>query len=297
MKDLSENMQSHLESGVTTLCHCWRLIRSDGLVLGFTNHDRDLMFDGVLYEAAAGFQASEMTSALGLNIDNMEIEGALSSSRLGESALSAGLFDGAVIELLVVNWAAPEQRVLLRRGHLGEVRRGDVAFVAEIRGIAHELNQTRGRIYQYSCDAVLGDARCGVDLKKPVFSTMSVVMKVESRRRFIAAGLHDFVDDWFSRGLISWIDGVNAGCRMEVRAQYRSMDGVHVELWRPMSMDIAIGDGFTIQAGCDKQPDTCRMKFSNLVNYRGFPKIPGDDLMMSSSVRGDGNHGGSGSSL
>ena len=53
MRTLPAGLQAALDSGVTQLCWCWRLERSDSVVTGFTDHDRDLSFDGVLYRASA----------------------------------------------------------------------------------------------------------------------------------------------------------------------------------------------------------------------------------------------------
>ncbi len=58
MRDLSASMQAKLASGLTTFCHCWLLQRTDGVKLGFTDHDEDLTFDGVTYERLAGMTAS-----------------------------------------------------------------------------------------------------------------------------------------------------------------------------------------------------------------------------------------------
>ena len=79
MRQLPAALQSALDSGTTTLCWCWKLTTRDGAVLGFTDHDRDLDFDGVTYRATTGFTASDMQSSLGLNVDNLEVAGALSS--------------------------------------------------------------------------------------------------------------------------------------------------------------------------------------------------------------------------
>lgn len=60
MKQFSAALSAHLASGATTLCHCWTVTTRAGEVLGFTDHDRDLAFRGVVHEAQAGFTASEM---------------------------------------------------------------------------------------------------------------------------------------------------------------------------------------------------------------------------------------------
>src|SRR5262245_59805600 len=64
MKSLPAPLQSHLDTGATTLAWCWRVTRNDGTHLGFTDHDRDLAFDGTVFEASTGFTASEIKDAL-----------------------------------------------------------------------------------------------------------------------------------------------------------------------------------------------------------------------------------------
>ena len=181
MRILPAGMADHLASGATTLCHCWKLIPVNGAALGFTDHDRDVIFDGVTFEAQAGFEASEIESSLGLSIDNLEASGALNSSQLDAERLRAGDFDHASIEIWRVNWQAASQRVLLRKGHLGEVTHGGSSFTAEVRGLSHLLNQTKGRVFQYGCDAAVGDARCKVDLDAAAFRGAGVIVTAEDK--------------------------------------------------------------------------------------------------------------------
>jgi hypothetical protein len=74
MRTLPAGLGAHLASGTTTLCHCWKLMPLSGPALGFTDHDRDLVFDGVTFEAQAGFEASEIESSLGLSIHTSTIK-------------------------------------------------------------------------------------------------------------------------------------------------------------------------------------------------------------------------------
>jgi uncharacterized phage protein (TIGR02218 family) len=273
MKSISPALQSHLSSGTTTLCWCWKIARRDSVVLGFTDHDTPLAFAGTTYEAATGFTASQVQSGLGLAVDNLTVSGALSSDSLNESDLAAGLFDNASIEIWRVNWAAPDQRVLMRKGSLGEVKRGSTGFAAEVRGLAHALNQPVGRVFAQSCDAVLGDARCGTTVT-PVAGT---VITVADARRFTAAGLVTFADQWFAGGKLTFTSGANAGRAMEVKTHMLVADVASFSLWQAMSEPIAPGDSFTVTPGCDKQFATCKTKFANTANFRGFPFMPGND--------------------
>jgi uncharacterized phage protein (TIGR02218 family) len=278
-------LSAHLASGTTTLCHCWKLIPLNGAVLGFTDHDRDLVFDGITFEAQAGFEASEIESSLGLSVDNLEASGALDSAQLDAERLRAGDFDHATIEIWRVNWQDVAQRLLLRKGHLGEVTHGGTGFTAEVRGLSHLLNQTKGRVFQFGCDANLGDARCRVNLE----TTAGSVNATEANRRFTVTGLESFTPGWFSLGTLTWDSGLNAGRREEVKLH--GPQGV-IELWQAASFAVTPGDGFTVRAGCDKQFGTCRAKFSNGENFRGFPHLPGTDFVTTFASREDQNNDG-----
>ena len=289
MKTLPPGLQSHLDSGTTTLCWCWKIARRDGAVLGFTDHDLPMTFDSVTYDAATGFTASEVQSTLGLAVDNLTVAGALNAASLNEDDLAAGLYDDADIEIWRVNWAAPDQRVLMRKGSLGQVKRGKTAFSCEVRGLAHRLNQPVGRVYAYSCDADLGDARCGKDISGSAFTATATVLAVIDNRRFTTADLSAYASGWFSGGKLSFTTGANSGRAMEVKRHGLGS----LELWQAMSETIAPGDHFLVSAGCDKQFSTCKAKFANGVNFRGFPYMPGNDAALAPPTQSQPLDGGS----
>lgn len=287
MKSLPAGLQAHLDSGATTLCWCWRITRRTGERLGFTDHDRDLTFDGTTFEAASGFSASEIRSSVGLGVDNLEVESALVSARLSETSLAAGDFDEAAVEIFRINWNNTAQRVLMRKGSLGEVRRTGSAFSAEVRGLAHYLQQPKGRLFQYGCDAELGDIRCGVDLSAPSQAGAGSIIAADSDRHFTVTGLAVYASGWFTRGLLTMTSGINSGRAREVKRHAVRNGSVQIELWQPLGSAPAPGDTFTITAGCDKTLATCREKFANAINYRGFPHMPGNDFLASPTNSGD----------
>jgi uncharacterized phage protein (TIGR02218 family) len=291
MRQLPPGLQAHLDSGSTTLCHCWRMTLKSGEKLGFTDHDLTLVFDATSFEAAAGFTASTIESALGLSVDNMEAEGALQSLRLDEARLKAGDFDHALVEVWRVNWQDVSQRVLLRKGHLGEVTFGDGAFRAEVRGLTHLMNQQRGRLYQFGCDAVLGDARCRVSLEQALFTRTGIVVSVEAAA-LIVSGI-PFEDDWATRGRLSFLSGGGSGRTLAVKRQRQFGVNQRIDLAANIPFSVAAGDQVKLAAGCDKQFATCRTKFSNAINFRGFPHMPGTDFIMAVAETGDpANDGG-----
>ncbi|MBB5518096.1 DUF2163 domain-containing protein [Amphiplicatus metriothermophilus] len=288
MRALDPAFEAHLKSGATTLATCWRVTRKDGAVFGFTDHDRPLTVAGETYEPQSGAHGAALAETADLAVDNSEIVGLLSSARLPSEALAAGRFDGAAVEIWRVNWSNTDERVLLKRGVIGEVARDGARFTAEIRGLAHLLDQTAGRAYQRHCDARLGDARCGVDLDQPAFRAEGVATAVRDESRFAASGLDGFADGWFVHGRLDWTGGANAGTASHVKAHA----GADLSLWLPPGAGLAPGDAFVVFAGCDKAFATCRAKFSNAVNFRGFHLMPGNDFAASYPRAGERNDGG-----
>ena len=107
MKALPAPLAAHLASGSTTMAYCWRVTRHDGTVMGFTEHDLDLVYAGTTFAASTGFSASQIEQSLGLSIDNMNAEGALSSAAITDADILAGRYDDATVELFWVNWSDP----------------------------------------------------------------------------------------------------------------------------------------------------------------------------------------------
>ncbi|ABE39226.1 Phage conserved hypothetical protein BR0599 [Rhodopseudomonas palustris BisB5] len=292
MRAIPFALQARLDSGATTLAQGWIVRRRDGAVLGFTDHDRDLIVDGVVCRAGTGFAASEASQRFDLSVDGAEISGALSDDLLSEADLAAGRYDAATIETWLVDWSDPMLRVLIARGALGEVRRDGQAFTAELRGLADLLSQESGRLYTASCGADLGDGRCRVDLASAAWRGAGSVAAAFGTSTVAVSGLEGYAAGLFTAGRLSWISGANAGCAIEIK-QHRIVAGeVRLSLWQAMAEPIAAGDGFVVTAGCDKQFSTCRDCFGNAVNFRGFPQIPGNDFVVSYPVPGTPGHGG-----
>lgn len=293
MKTLSASLATHLAGGATTLCHCWLVARKDGTAMGFTDHDRDVTVDAVTYKAATGFTATAVQDQLGLSVSNLDVDGALSSAAITEADLAAGIYDDAAITIMRVNWLDTSQRVVIRSGFLGQVSRGETTFSAELRGLASRLDQTAGRVFQRTCGWELGDSRCTVNLGAGANNGSGAVVSVVSAFEFTASGLSAFASGIFSRGKIVWTGGSNSGLAIEVKDHTQGIPNARLTLFLPMPRSISAGDTFTITAGCDKQLATCRDRFSNAVNFGGFPQMPGNDFALSYASKDDRNDGSS----
>lgn len=291
MRVVDEDLAAHFASGATSICRCWKITRRDGVLMGFTDHDRNLSFDGVIFRAESGLDAAAVQSSTGLSVDNSAAIGVLSDLGLDEGDIRAGRFDGAEICAFLVNWAAPAQRLLQFRGSIGEIRRSGGVFEAEVRGLTEALNQPQGRAFHRQCSAVLGDAACGVDLELPGF--FADVALPGGRGRFVVEGLGDFEPGWFERGRLVLGDGPFAGLFRMVKSDRLEAGSRVLTLWEPFTQILAENTSARVFAGCDKSADTCRLKFHNFLNFRGFPHIPGEDWAMTYPTQDASNDGGS----
>ncbi|WBU57540.1 DUF2163 domain-containing protein [Paracoccus sediminicola] len=268
------------DSRTTTIARAWAISRADGLVLGFTDHDRALHFAGIGFRPEAGLTAQAVVQGAGLSVDNSEAIGALSDAAISEADLMAGRWDGAELRQWEVDWTDPAQHRLVFRGHLGEVSRAGGAFRAELRGLSEALNQPVGRVFHPRCSAALGDACCKVDLTRPGLSAEARVAEVAAAR-LVVEGLGLHLDRWFERGAAVMLDGAAKGLRGQVKND-RALPGGRreIELWAAPGIQPEPGDRVRLIAGCDKSAGTCRAKFGNLLNFRGFPHLPREDWLM-----------------
>ena len=279
MLTLSPSMQAKLDQRATTFCHCWRVSRSDATVMGFTDHDRDLTFNGVTFRANTGLSASQLESSVGFAPGTGEATGALSDESLTEADLLNGLYDSASVETWLVDWTNVTDRALLDIATIGEIRRGENAFSAELRSSAHVFDQQQGRAFQRSCSADLGDARCGFDVMAPGFHATGVVAAFAGGA--IDIDLSDIFDGgFFAGGALTFTSGANENARFTIKSHRQENLRASVTLWTPPGGAILAGDAVLMTAGCDKSPTSCRAKFDNIVNFRGFPHMPGNDRVI-----------------
>ncbi|MCH2078089.1 MAG: DUF2163 domain-containing protein [Rhodobacteraceae bacterium] len=286
---MSEALNAHLAQGLTTLARAWRLVRPDGKEFGFTDHDEPLNFEDLRYEANGGLTATALLQTSGLSIDNSEALGALSDARITEADINAGLYDGAEVIAWLVNWADVSERKMLFRGFVGEIRRGDGAFTAELRGLTEALNEPQGRTYLKTCSELGLE---GVDLAAPGYRAELAVEEIEGRRLLRFADLPGFDPDWFERGRLDVLTGAAKGLWGAIKWDRQTDAGREIELWMPLRGDLQPGDLVRLEVGADGTLATTQLKFDNAVNFTGFPYIPGEDWLSAVPVLGGSNDGG-----
>lgn len=278
MRTASAALTAHLAGGVTSLAICWKLLLVDGTFMGFTDHTSDITFASQLYKAATGFSPTSIETKDQFSVDNLDVAGILDSAAITEADIMAGKYDFAEIEIFMVNMADLTQgKVIHRRGWLGEVTVKNGQFVAEVRGLSQKMQQNIGELYSPTCRAILGDARCKVNLAG--FTVGGTVDSVTSHQVFTCNSMTQAAG-YFSSGEIRWLTGANAGRRMEIK----EFSNKQFTLALPMPNSVAAGDTFNAIAGCDKTFNSCFSKFGNAVNFRGEPYVPGMDKILATSA-------------
>lgn len=359
MRTIASALASHISGEVTKLATCWKVTLTNATVKAFTDHDSNLVVDGVTYLAASGYTASDVDTAAALNVDTMEVAGFISSPSITEADLLAGVWDYAAVEVFMVNWASvTDGKIWQRVGNLGEVTLNRGQFQAELRGLMQAYTATVVELTSPTCRANLGDARCTVALGP--FTVTGTVTSVSADNATIGdtgraeagptggiavtgitqanpgvvtlAGMLNLAEDspititgvagmtavngsttfrspnagkttfelgvdttsypaytsggtvtplggtsgYFDRGLITFTSGPNTGLSMEVK----SYTVGQMILVLPMPYVVAVGNTYSLIAGCDKTFPTCRDRFSNVLNFRGEPYLPGTDSIV-----------------
>lgn len=277
MKNIPIALLNHYGEQSQTLATLLKITRQDGQVFSFNDIDTDIEYGGLVFSAGKGITPSAIASNDNASVDNLNVDGMIVAQGLTEEDVRAGLFDGAKIELWRVNFNdLSAGHEVLRVGFLGELVLKDGFFNAELRGLTQRLQTAVGRIYQPACGADLGDSRCGVNLL--ALEVNSAVTSVTGASAFIDATRTEG-GNYFSNGSIEFLTGENAGFKSEVMAY----DGTTKEFFlynRPLK-PFSPGDTYKAHPGCDKSITTCFSKYNNRLNFRGFPKIPGADSLIS----------------
>jgi uncharacterized phage protein (TIGR02218 family) len=252
--------------------------------MGFTSHDKDLLIDGVNYESRGGFNPTAVETSRDMSVDNMDIDGVIDSDRITKQDIVSGRYDNATLLVFMCNWKnLSDEPYIIRRGTIGQVKTGKTAFTAEVRGLLQAYQQQTGEIYQKTCRATLGDSKCQKD--RTSFTFTGEVTEVNVNGSFNTTLTN--ADKFFDYGLITFTSGDNDGRPYDVK-QFTYEDGC-VTTFLPTTFAVAVGDEFTAIAGCDGNRSTCKIKFNNIINFRGEPDVPGSDYSTSYPYQGSSN--------
>lgn len=258
------------EGELTSMALCWLLERADGAGIALTSHDQVLIRDGVRFDPTPGMAPASIARRLGLEPDESEVSGALSSDALDEQDLALGRWDTATVQLTALDWAAEgDDPIALLGGEIGSVAIDGDGFTADLHGAAASLDDPVCPATSAECRASFGDKKCRVDLAGRTLR--AVVINAADGALTLDRG----VDDRFVFGRLRFMSGENCGISTVVLAA----GGTSVQVRDLPRAPVEAGCRVELREGCDKLFQTCITRFDNAANFRGEPHLPGNDLL------------------
>jgi uncharacterized phage protein (TIGR02218 family) len=259
----------HLSGSALTVAFCLEITKVTGGALRLTSHSNDLTIGGNVYASDVGTDATTLKLVNNMGIGGGEVSTLLKSGLITEADIIGGKYDGADYKIFIVDFTQTDLwQVTLTTGLLGELTLEGGQFTTELRSLSQKLNKIIGRMYQPGCDAELFDGRCKVS--PAAFTFSGTVLTVTDNKTF--TGSPTKAAHFFDYGRIIWLTGGNVGRVSEIK----SSDAANgINLFFNTYVPIVAGDTYTIRQGCDKNFATCKAKFSNAINFRGFPHVPG----------------------
>lgn len=273
---------------LTRWAQTWTITRTDGEVFAFTSLDRPLTFRGVVHQPCNSLAATavELSTIVGVT-GSMELHGILADGGVSEVDLYNGLFDGARIEVWMVPWdnSGGEIPFRLMAGVTGASGHGDTDFTQEILTPSAQLGQralletfTPACRYQFGNSV---DPRCPVDLVAltvtgSVTGTPIPNASTNATRRIFTDSTRVEADGFFNMGSLTWTSGPNAGATSEVK----DFTGGQFILWEALLYPIALTDAYSLTPSCDKSPASHLLFNPDMVDYGGFPDVPGGDALV-----------------
>ena len=280
MKTLHSTLLTEYATEGKRIATIIKFTRRDGLVFGFAEHDRDLLYGNVLYRAVTGIIVSQIETSAGLNVHNLEVSGFVDEDALDIIEEEAGAWDGAEFEILDVIWnqlTVPGNVWLT--GWIGEIKRKDFRFSAELRSLQSKLQTNWGQVISPSCPYRFGDSDCKFDLGSVTVDDVPVV-SVSSNSLFeFATGE---ASGYYDRGTVTFTTGLNTGYSQDIKMHFTSLGAHFLQMQVPFYYPIVAGDEFTLTPGCNKLLKTgvgvyggdCKVKWDNVVNFGGEPEVP-----------------------
>ncbi len=247
----------------------WRVLRRDGVTLGFTAHDRDLWFDGVVHSASPGMLPSSIRKSAGFEPDSAEVEGALSHDSIAAADLASGRFDGARVLIGLADWETGTREVLYR-GTIGSVVEEAGKFTAGLQSRKAELALDPIPRTSPACRALFCGPGCTLPALRYTHEAVLSSFDIVANSVAIAsiAANADLVG-----GTLRWLEGPHAGRTMTIMAAASS----GLVLDEPLDPALTPGLRAIVREGCDHRLDTCATRFANAVNFQGEPFLPGND--------------------
>jgi uncharacterized phage protein (TIGR02218 family) len=252
-----------------------KLTRRDGTVLGFTEHDVDLVFSGVTYLSTSSFNAFNLNEGADASAKTTELVGAIDSV-ITRDELERRLYDYAKIQLLLVNWKSlGDGAIILATASFGPVTIEEFQFRVEIRGMAKPLEDMAGEVCGPACRTDFGSLKCAPGGTLASGTTINSLLQTgtvtatDGVKSVTFSGMSD--PNLPDGGNVIWATGSNTNLSAEIKTINWGTNTLTLQPGAMLVSDIQIGDTFSYFPACDKTFFTCSTIYNNALNFQAEP--------------------------
>jgi len=260
--------------------------RTDSQVFLFTDHDTAIVFEGDRYEPSGGISPSATRKKADMNVQQFETEGAITSDKITLDDLRKGVWRDCEVIERTVDWLYPGAGALVTsKFWIVETEWNGEVWTASVEGGTRWLRSKQGFQYTRNCRWQLGQGEIngiGCSVAIGSLTLFNVTVGVVTTRTLFTGGTSIPAGDTRERyryGRVIWIVGQNTGFIQEIKDYTSGTRVIQTFLPTPFAIN-DVTDRFNLEPGCDKTRPTCIAEYNNLVDFGGFPFIPGTNQML-----------------
>jgi uncharacterized phage protein (TIGR02218 family) len=248
------------------------ITRVDGTVIRFAESDTAIVVGSDTYAVVPGFQVSAVTHTINGDMPSCQMVAVHGLGATFDSGdIDAGLFDGATVQIYIVDRLNLTRKGLLFTGAISniacDVFEHKVSF--DVKGAASFSKILMTQKRSPMCRTDLFSVLCG--LNKASYAVSATVASITNHFAFTVSGLAQ-ADGYFSQGVAV----TSAGVAFQIASWTNSSQTINTYL--PSDQFLSVGRTMTLYPGCDKTmgPAGCG-KFSggNYLNFQGEPHFSG----------------------
>lgn len=245
------------------------ITRTDGTVFRFAESDEAIVQGGDTYSVVPGLEISAVKHTSNGETPSCEITAVHDVGGVFDTVdLEAGLFDGAAVQIYIVDRLDLSAKGLLFTGSVGDTAynvENQVVFDVKGPSVSAKILMTQKR--SPMCRTDLYSTLCGVD--KTAYDVATTVNTVSDGFTFTVTGSLANPDGDFNEGVLVKADGTALVISNWVQSTQT------ITCYRPVSKLLEAGDSLTLYPGCDKTLTGGCAKFNNQINFVGEPHFKG----------------------
>lgn len=275
-------------------CELYTFIFNDGSMDYFTDLDLDVILNGHTYKSnGLKIEGMKLKLSVGLQVDEQDVKiSGYPADTLGGAAFFSSVQSGLLDRGYLIRDRAffkattgnafqdfsnypPVSVVRLFYGLISTITKGGQTNIQmKVKSLLHLLDLDMPKnFYIPTCLWQLYSPGC--TLNRDNFVVHAVVAAPTAVYRVLPLGgvFAPIAGDGranYGLGRVIFTSGVNKNLELLVGFN----DGVSLSFAYPLNVAPNVGDSFDYYPGCYHDPLACTSKFNNMINYRGFDRVP-----------------------